>query len=198
MGIDWILGNFLPVLVGVAVPDTAAISATKAKYTIGTSGTMATANFQIKVVAREITTDYERRISQQTGNIAVVSPGSLAVQMPSSTSYVYDVYCTLAGATTAYLVASRQAASSTFTITAAPAGTEAVAPASPASGVNVYPGFVVGNGAFGTCVLNGMALQTFITPKGPSDSDPLAQRRKVGAKFMRKSFILDNDWIERF
>src|SRR3990167_5494938 len=198
MNLDCVLGNFLPVLVGVAVPDTAAVTATKAKYTIGTSGTMATANFQIKVVARETTTDYERRISQQTGNIAVVSPGSIAVQMPSSTSYVYDVYCTLAGATTAYLVASRQAASSAFVITAAPAGTEAVAPASPASGVSVYPGFVVGNGAFGTCVLNGMALQTFITPKGPSDSDALAQRRKVGAKFMRKSFILDNDWIERF
>ena len=43
-----------------------------------------------------------------------------------------------------------------------------------------------------------MSLQTFVTPKGSSDSDPLAQRRKVGAKYMRKSFILDNDFIERF
>jgi N4-gp56 family major capsid protein len=198
MGIDWILGNFLPVFVGVAAPTTAAATATKAQYTVGLNGTLTTANYQIKVVAREITTDYERRLSVQSGNIAVTSPGSIAVKFPTSANYVYDLYATIAGGTTAYLVASRQAASSTYTITADPAGTEATAPVSPTSGVSVYPGFVVGKGAFGTCILNGMSLQTFITPKGPSDSDPLSQRRKVGAKYMRKSFILDNNFIERF
>ena len=198
MGIDWTMGNFLPVYVGVAAPDTAAITATKAKYTVGTSGTLTTANFQLKVVAREITTDYERRLSVQTGNIAVTSPGSIAVQLPSSTNYVYDIYMTQAGGTVAYLVASRQPASSTYTITTAPVGTETVAPVSPTSGISVYPGFVFGKGGFGMCVLNGMSLQTFMTPKGPSDSDPLAQRRKVGAKYMQKPFIIENNYIERF
>lgn len=198
MGIDWTMGNFLPVFVGVAAPDTSAITATKAKYTVGLSGSLTTANFQLKVVAREVATDYERRLSVQTGNIAVTSPGSIAVQLPSSTNYVYDIYMTQAGGTVAYLVASRQAASSTFTITTAPAGTETVAPVSPASGISVYPGFVLGKGAFGMCVLNGMSLQTFLTPKGPSDSDPLAQRRKIGAKYMQKPFILDGNFVERF
>lgn len=198
MGLDCIVGNFLPMFVGVATPTTAAITATKAQYTVGTSGTLATANYQLQVVGREITTDYERRISVQTGNIAVTSPGSIAVTMPSSTNYVYDVYLTLAGGTVPFLVASRQAASSTFTITTAPTGNERVAPAAPALGISVYPGFVCGKSAFGTCTLNGMSLQTFTTPKGPSDSDPLAQRRKVGAKYMRKAFILDNNFIERF
>lgn len=198
MGIDWIMGNFLPVFVGVAVPDTAAANATKAQYTVGTSGTMATANFQIKVVAREVTTDYERRISQQTGNISVTTPGSITVRTPSSANYVYDIYCSAAGGTTLYKVASRIANTTDYVITAAPAGTEATAPVAPANTVPVYPGFVVGKGAFGTCTLNGMALQTFITPKGASDSDPLSQRRKVGAKAMRKSFILDQDFVERF
>lgn len=198
MGLDCVVGNFLPMFVGVAAATTAAATATKAQYTVGTSGTLATANFQLKVVAREVTTDYERRLSVQTGNIAVTSPGSIAVTMPTSTNYVYDVYLTLAGGTTAYLVASRQAASSTYVITTAPVGTEAVAPESPALGISVYPGFVCGESAYGTVVLNGMSLQTFTTPKGPSDSDPLAQRRKVGAKFMRKTFILDNNFIERF
>lgn len=198
MGIEWIMGNFLPVYVGVAAATTAAATATKAQYTVGTSGTLATANYQLKVVAREVTTDYERRISVQTGNIAVTSPGSISVVMPSSVNYVYDVYLTQAAGTIAYLVASRQAASSTFTITTAPAGTEAVAPEAPALGINVYTGFVVGKGAFGTCTLNGMSLQTFTTPKGPTDSDALAQRRKVGVKYARRSFILDNSGIERF
>jgi N4-gp56 family major capsid protein len=198
MGLDCVEGNFLPIYVGVPQADTAAVTAVKARYTVGFSGTLTTANYQLKVVAREITTDYERRISVQTGNVAVTSPGSVAVQMPSSTNYVYDVYMTQAGGTTAYLVASRQAASSTFTITNAPAGTEAVAPVSPANGIYVYPGFVCGAGAYGTCTLNGMSLQTGVTPKGPSDSDPLWQRRKFGAKACRKTFILENAFLERF
>ncbi len=198
MGLDCIVGNFLPVFVGVAAATTAAVTATKAQYTVGTSGTLSTANYQLQVVGREITTDYERRLSVQTGNISVTSPGSIAVKMPSSVNYVYDVYMTKAGATIPYLVASRQAASSTYTITTDPVGNEAVAPTSPALGINVYPGFVFGKGAFGTCTLNGMSLQTFLTPKGATDSDPLSQRRKMGAKFMRKSFILDPDFMERF
>lgn len=198
MGLDCVEGNFLPIYVGVPAPDTGAITTTKAKYTVGTSGTLATANYQIKVVAREITTDYERRLSVQTGNIAVTSPGSIAVQFPSSANYVYDLYMTQAGGTTAYLIQSRQLASSTYTITTAPAGTEAVAPASPANGVYVYPGFVVGKGAYGTCTLDGMSLQTGVTPKGPSDSDPLWQRRKFGAKVARKTFIIEQGAIERF
>lgn len=198
MGIDWVEGNFLPVFVGVAAADTNAITATKAMYTVGTAGTLATANYQLKIVARDTATDYERRISVQTGNIAVTSPGSIAVQVPSSSSYSYDIYLTQAGGTTAYLVRSRVPASDVFTITTAPTGNEAVAPAHPTSGVNVYPGFVCGRGGFGTCTLNGMALQTFTTPGGASDSDPLSQRRKVGAKFMRKSFLPRPEFIERF
>jgi N4-gp56 family major capsid protein len=198
MGIDWILGNFLPVYVGVAAPTTAAADVTKAQYTVGTAGTMASGNYQLKVVARELTTDYERRISQQSTNIAVTSPGNINVTLPSSVNYTYDIYLSTVGGTVTYLVASRRAASSTYNITAAPAGTEPVGPVAPASGVSIYPGFVVGKSAFGTCTLNGMSLQSFITPKGPVDSDPLAQRRKVGARFMRKSVILDNDFIERF
>src|SRR5262245_14265408 len=38
MGIDWILGNFLPMYVGVAAADTGAITATKARLTASTSG----------------------------------------------------------------------------------------------------------------------------------------------------------------
>lgn len=197
MNLECFTGNFLPVYVGVPAPDTAAATVLKARYVVGTSGTLASANYQLKVVARELTTDYERRISVQTGNIAVTSPGSIAVTLPTSVNYVYDIYMTQPGGTTAYQVASRQAAGSTYLITTAPAGTEPVAPANPANGVSVYPGFVVGKGGFGTCTLNGMALDVGVTPKGRSDSDPNAQRRKIGAKWMRKSFILDNDFVER-
>jgi len=48
------------------------------------------------------------------------------------------------------------------------------------STVTVYPTLVLGRGAYGVPSLN--SLQTFITPRTASDSDPLAQRVKVGAK----------------
>ena len=196
--VDWIEGNFLPQYIGVAAATTAAATATKAQYTVGTSGSLATANYQLVVVGRELVTDYERRLSVQTGNISVTSPGNILVNMPTSVNYSYDVYMTLAGGTVPYKVASRIAAGGSYNITTAPVGTEAVAPVSPALGVPVYPGWVFGKGALGITILNGMSLQTFSTPKGPSDSDPLAQRKKVGAKYMQNFWIVDQSFLERF
>lgn len=199
MGVRWNRGNFLPVFVGVAAPDTAAATATKAQYTASASGgSLATANYQIKIVGRDATNDYERKISVQTGNIAVTGPsGSIAVALPTSTNYKYDVYMTQAGGTQAYLIAARQTASTTYTITTAPAGTEATPPANPASGVSVYVAWVFGKDAFGRVELSGMSLQSYLTPAGASYSNPLAQGRKVGSKIMWKSFIIDNSFFVR-
>lgn len=198
MGIDWALGNFLPVYVGVPAPTTAAATVTKAQFTAGTGGTLTAANYRITVVARDLLTDYERRISVQSANIAVAGTGTITVVAPSSVNYTYDIYMTQAGGTIGYLVASRRPAGSTTIITTAPTGLEAVAPTGPADGVSVYPGFVCGKGAFGMVELNGMSLQSYTTPKGASDSDPLSQRRKVGAKWMYAFFIVENEFIERF
>lgn len=49
-----------------------------------------------------------------------------------------------------------------------------------ASTVTVYPTLVIGKWAYWVPTLN--TLQTFITPRAASDSDPLAQRVKVWAK----------------
>jgi len=51
-----------------------------------------------------------------------------------------------------------------------------------ASTVTVYPALFIGSDAYG--VSNFDALQVLMTPATASDSDPLAQRRKVGAKVM--------------
>jgi len=48
------------------------------------------------------------------------------------------------------------------------------------STVDVYPCLVLGAGAYGVGTFQ--SLQTYVTPAVASDSDPLAQRRKVGAK----------------
>lgn len=48
------------------------------------------------------------------------------------------------------------------------------------SSTTVYPALVLGKGAYGVSTFQ--SLRTYATPAVASDSDPLAQRRKVGAK----------------
>lgn len=196
-GVRWTRGNFLPFFRGEAAPSGSAATSTKAQVTAGTAGSLATGNYQVVVVGRETSTYYERRISQNSANIAVTGPtGSIAVVLPSNSNYVYDVYVSDVGATSPKLVSSANAASSTYTITAQSSVTTAP-PAAPASGVEVFVAWVFGEDAFGRVELSGMSLQSFITPAGASYSNPLAQGRKVGSKVMWKSFIQEQDFFVR-
>lgn len=63
------------------------------------------------------------------------------------------------------------------------------------STVDVYPCLVMGARAYG--VADFQTLQTYVTPAVASDSDPLAQRRKVGAKVAFASKILQQDAMLR-
>lgn len=64
-----------------------------------------------------------------------------------------------------------------------------------ASTVTVYPTYVMGAGAYG--VANLQNLQMYVTGGSATDSDPLAQRRKVGAKVAFNSIILQQDALVR-
>lgn len=64
-----------------------------------------------------------------------------------------------------------------------------------ASTVTVYPTYVMGKGAYGVAELQ--AMKSYITPRAPSDSDPLAQRVKVGSKVAFNSIVLQQDAIVR-
>lgn len=63
------------------------------------------------------------------------------------------------------------------------------------STVTVYPTYVIWKGAYG--VANLQSMQTYITPRKASDSDPLAQRVKVGCKIAFNSIILQQDSLVR-
>jgi hypothetical protein len=203
MGVRWVRGQFLPKYEGVAAVTTAAATAEKTQITATDGGGTITSstNFKFGVVAREITTDYERKISVTSANIASAATGdteSFTFVMPSSTAYVYDIYMSAAGgAGSLFLVKSRQAAGATVVQTTEPAGTEAVAPAAPAVDKQVFLNFVFGKDGFGRVELNGMSLESYITPAGASWANPLAQGRKVGCKIMWKSFIIDGAFLAR-
>jgi N4-gp56 family major capsid protein len=201
MGVNWSRGNFLPIFKGVPAPDGAAATAEKAQITaVDGGGTIVSAtNFKFAIVARDILTDYERKISQSSANIASAATGnneSYTVVLPTSANYVYDVYMSAAGGSgSLFKVKSR--VSGTVTITAAPAGTEATSPVAPADQREVFTAFVSGQDAFGRVSLNGMSLASYLTPPGASYSNPLAQGRKIGTKVMAKFFIIDNNYFAR-
>ena len=203
MGVRWARGNFLPVFQGVAAVTTAAATAEKTQITATDGGGTITSstNFKFCVVARDINTDYELKISVVSANIASAATGnteSFTFVMPSSTNYTYDIYMSAAGGSgSLFKVKSRQTAGATVVQTAEPAGTEATAPVAPAVDVSVFVAWVFAKDAFGRVELNGMSLQSYITPAGASYSNPLAQGRKVGSKVMWKSFILDNAFFTR-
>lgn len=200
-GVNWSRGNFLPIFKGVPAPDGAAATAEKAQITaVDGGGTIVSAtNFKFAIVARDVTTDYERKISQTSANIASAATGnneSYSVVLPTSANYVYDVYMSAAGGSgSLFKVKSR--VTGTVTITAAPAGTETTSPVAPADQREVFVAFVSGQDAFGRVQLDGMSLASYLTPPGASFSNPLAQGRKIGTKVMAKFFIIDNNYFAR-
>jgi N4-gp56 family major capsid protein len=202
-GVRWKRGNFLPYFQSVAAPDAGAATATKAQITaVDGGGTITSAtNFKFVIVARDITTDYERRVSILSANIASAMTGnneSFSIVLPTSANYVYDVYMTAAGgAGSAFLVKSR--VTGTTVVTAEPSTSAATPPAAvgDTAGDEVFVSFVFGEDAFFTVELNGMSTQSYITPKGSSYSNPLDQGRKVGSKVMWKAGIIDPNFYCR-
>lgn len=71
----------------------------------------------------------------------------------------------------------------------------AVAQASPPANVPVHLSFVMGKEAVACPELN--KIKAYLTPAGPSDSDPLVQRRKVGWKCDFKPVITNELFLAR-
>ncbi len=186
----------------VAVTSTVGLNGFKATAS-GTGGTFVHSTAYFWLVVRKdkfrgIAEGISQGLTLTTGANGSADTLSYSITTPTSTSYVYDLY---QGATSAtcYLFASNVAAA-TATSILAPLITGTLAPAqmnttSSAAPV-VYPGYIFGKNAFAVVDLEN--LQSFVTPMSASDSDPLVQRRKVGAKFFLGSLILQDKYMARF
>jgi hypothetical protein len=195
-GVRWVRSNFLPIFAGVGAPGTQ--SATVTGYSNETGAGSELGGSKITVIARDAQSGYERIISQEKKVGATKDTADL--DMPTSTNYVYDVYLTNTSGASYKIVFTGLAADTNKTLNAAvyTAGVAATPTGAPASGTEVFVGWVFGKEAFGRVELNGMSLQSYLTPDGASYSNPLAQGRKCGAKVMWKSFLLDNNFFTRF
>jgi len=190
------MSNMIPSFVGVA-----AIGAVA-----GTAGSLASATYAVQVTASDTQNQYESRIYQiATGNVVTGPTGSLAVTLPALSGFTFNVYigtspavtnlglCT-AGPTNGPFQgqATQLAANQVVIITGL--GTAQTPPAAPATGVTVYPTFVIGRGAYGQVVLRDVEF-SYLT--GPDKSDPLNQLRVIGWKAFYGTIILNNQFMAR-
>jgi len=195
-GVRWSRMNFLPKYKGVGAPGSQGAEITG--YSNETGAGSALGGSKITVIARDIQNGYERKISLEKTVGAGKDTADLTT--PTSTNYVYDIYLTNTSGLLYKLVFSGVAANTVKTLTATvyTNGTLRTPTTAPGSGVTVYIAFVFGREGYGDVLLSGMSMQSYVTPPGASYSNPLAQGRKVGNKYMRKPTILDNNFFYRY
>lgn len=195
-GIRFCKSNLVPSFTGVA----------QITGTPGTAGSLATNNYFIVVTASDTQNQYESRVYQVSGSLAVTGPnGSIAVTLPALVGFTFNVYIGLtsspanlglaaAGPTTGPLTGQATQLAPNQTVIITGTGVAQVPPAAPATGVTVYPTFVLGRGAYGQVVLDN-AKFSYLT--GADKSDPLNQLRIIGWKAFYGTLIENQQFFAR-
>ena len=186
MGVRWVTSNMLPVLERLA----AVVSASS----VAAGGSLANATtYYFKVTAVDNAIGFETAVIVEQSQATGAGDEAIAITMPATTGYTYNVYFGAASGVL-YKVASLQDPAAVVTVLAVPTSGD-TPPATPAAGVKVHFSWILGKEAFAVPEL--MSLQTFMTPRGASDSDPLSQRRKASWKVMFKSVICNELFLAR-
>ncbi len=191
-----VTSNMVPSWVGVA----------QINPTAGTAGSLATNNYYVVVTGSDTQNQYESRIYQVSNSTAVVGPnGSLSVALPNVANFTFSVYvgttsspgnlgtCALGPSQGPFQgQATQLAGNQTVVITGI--GLAQTPPAAPATGVTVYPSWVIGRGAYGQVSLD----EVKITWLDKADkSDMLNQLRIVGWKVFYGTLIENNLFFAR-
>lgn len=195
-GLRFVRSNMVPSFTGVAQINGVA----------GTSGTLATNSYFIRVTASDSQNQYETLLYQVSAAAVVTGPnGSVSVTVPSTPGYTYSVYIGLTTSPTNLGLSSSGPTSGPMQgqATQIAPGTVAVItgvgvaqtpPAAPATGITVYPTFIFGKGAYGQVVLDDVKT-SFL--KTADKSDPLNQLRIIGWKVFYGTLIQNQQFFMR-
>jgi len=188
--------NMVPSFTGVAL----------VTGTPGTAGSLATNTYYIQVTGSIAQNGYEQRIHQVSGGLAVTGPnGSISVTLPSVAGYVYNIYigtttsptnlaATASGPTTGPLAGQAVQLTGGATVILTAVGTARTPPAAPATGVTVYPTFIIGKNAYGQVKLDDAKFSYL---KTADKSDPLNQLRVCGWKVFYGTILLNQNFFMR-
>lgn len=195
-GIRFCLSNMIPTWTGVA----------QVNGTPGTAGALATGTYYIKVTASDTQNQFESQIYQVSASMSVTGPtGSISVTLPSLSGYTFNIYVgttsspttlglTTSGPTVGPMTGQAVQLASASTVVITGVGTAQTPPAAPATGVTVYPTYIIGRGAYGQVMLDD-ARFTYL--KEADKSDPLNQLRVVGWKVYYGTLISNQSFFMR-
>lgn len=198
-GIRFTLSNMVPTWTGVA----------QINGTAGTVGSLATnANYFIKVTASDSQNQFESQVYQASAAISVTGPnGSIAVTLPTLAGYTFSVYVgtgtaaavanlglTASGPTSGPLQGQATQLAGNQTVIITGIGTAQTPPAAPATGVTVYPTYIIGRGAYGQVMLDDAKFSYL---KEADKSDPLNQLRVIGWKCFYGTLIQNQQFFMR-
>lgn len=188
--------NMVPSFTGVAL----------VTGTPGTAGSLATNTYYIQVTGSIAQNGYEQRIHQVSAGLSVTGPnGSISVTLPSVAGYVYNIYigtttsptnlaATASGPTTGPLAGQAVQLTGGATVILTAVGTARTPPAAPATGVTVYPTFIIGKNAYGQVKLDDAKFSYL---KTADKSDPLNQLRVCGWKVFYGTILLNQQFFMR-
>lgn len=183
-GIRFCMSNMVPFWVG-----NAALSG--GSYNPALTGNLATNSYYIIVTASDTQNQYESQIYAVSGAQTVTGPnGSVTVTLPTLTNYTFNVYIGTTnapvnlglspqGPTSGPLQGQAVQLAGGTTVTITGLGAFQVPPASPNTGITVYPTYIFGRGAYGQVMLDDVKF-TYL--KDADKSDPINQLRVVGWK----------------
>jgi N4-gp56 family major capsid protein len=186
MGCRWMVSNLLPTMTNIPSANvTTASSATAGSLTAST-------NYFVVVTAVDNSLGYEQQATAVITQATAGGQTSLNVTAPVTTGFTYNIY--LGSSATVTPLAISGVAPGVVTNLGS-IGVGAQSPANTNTGVTSHYAWIMGKEAFAVPEL--MSLQTFLTPKQASDSDPILQRRRASWKVMFKAVICNQAFLAR-
>ena len=215
-GIRFCESNMVPSFTGFA-NNAAGVTYTPA--TVNGSLTAAGGPYFVEVTGYDNNNQFESQVYAVSGSQAIASgtAGSIAVVLPSTAGFLYNVYIsTSSSMANAVLGTTAAIGTGGATVTGpttgaytgqavglAPGGTVVITsltgsarqpPAAPASGITAYATFIIGRGAYGQVLLDDVKF-TYL--KEADKSDPLNQLRVVGWKCFYGTLIENQNFMCR-
>ena len=174
---------------------------------VSTGGTFAAGNYKVQVTGSDTQNQYESQIYQLPAAQAVAANGSISITTPNVPGFTYNIYVSAAGGATVtnlglcasgptYGPFAGQAIQIPYntTVVITGVGLTQAPPAAPATGITVFPTFVIGRGAYGQVMLDDVKF-SYLT--GADKSDPLNQLRVVGWKTFYGTLIENQNFFAR-
>jgi N4-gp56 family major capsid protein len=195
-GVRFCESNMIPSWTGVA----------QINGTAGTSGALATGTYYIQVTGSDTQNQYESRVYQVSASVAVTGPnGSISITTPNIAGYTFSVYIgataspanlglSASGPTIGPLTGQATQLPANTTIVVTGTGVAQTPPAAPATGLTVYPTYVIGRGAYGQVMLDDVKVSYL---KDPDKSDPWNQKRVVAWKVFYSTLLENPSFFAR-